>query len=42
MKNLTLLAVGLCVLLAGVSCKTKPNDEWAGIDGDFVSGVPLP
>jgi peptidoglycan-associated lipoprotein len=42
MKNLTLLAAGLCVLLAGVSCKTKPNDEWAGIDGDFVSGVPLP
>jgi peptidoglycan-associated lipoprotein len=42
MKNLTLLAAGLCVLLAGVSCKTKPADEWAGIDGDFVSGVPLP
>jgi peptidoglycan-associated lipoprotein len=42
MKNFTLLAAGLCVVLAGASCKSKPKDEYAGIDGDFVSGVPLP
>jgi peptidoglycan-associated lipoprotein len=42
MKNLTLLAAGLCVVLGAASCKTKPKDEYAGIDGDFVSGVPLP
>ncbi len=42
MKNFTLLAAGLCVVLGGVSCKSKPKDEYAGIDGDFVSGVPLP
>ena len=42
MKNLTLLAAGLCVVLAGASYKSKPKDEYAGIDGDFVSGVPLP
>ena len=42
MKNLTLLAAGLCVVLASASCKTKLKDEYAGIDGDFVSGVPLP
>ena len=42
MKNLTLLCAGLCVLLGVASCKTKPKDEYAGIDGDYVSGVPLP
>ncbi len=42
MKNLTLLSAGLCVLLGVASCKTKPKDEYAGIDGDYVSGVPLP
>ncbi|MBJ7259850.1 MAG: OmpA family protein [Chthoniobacterales bacterium] len=42
MKNLTLTAVALCVALAAASCKTKPKDEYAGVDGDFVSGVPLP
>jgi peptidoglycan-associated lipoprotein len=32
------------VLAASVlaACKTKPKDEYAGVDGDFVSGVPLP
>ncbi|MEI7866045.1 MAG: OmpA family protein [Chthoniobacterales bacterium] len=38
----TLLTAGACVLLALVSCKTKPKDEYAGVDGDYVSGVPLP
>ncbi|MEX1045609.1 MAG: OmpA family protein [Chthoniobacterales bacterium] len=42
MKNLTLLAAALCFVLAAASCKTKPKDQYAGIDGDFVSGVPLP
>jgi peptidoglycan-associated lipoprotein len=42
MKNLTLVAAGLCVVLGAASCKTKPKDEYAGIDGDYVSGVPLP
>jgi peptidoglycan-associated lipoprotein len=42
MKNLILFTAGLCVVLVAASCKTKPKDEYAGIDGDFVSGVPLP
>ena len=42
MKNLTLVAAVLCVVLGAASCKTKPKDEYAGIDGDYVSGVPLP
>ena len=42
MKNSILFAAGLCVVLLSVSCKTKPKDEYAGVDGDFVSGVPLP
>lgn len=35
----------ILLLLAGsvlAACKTKPKDEYAGVDGDFVSGVPLP
>ena len=42
MKNLSIVAAGLCVVLGAASCKTKPKDEYAGIDGDYVSGVPLP
>jgi peptidoglycan-associated lipoprotein len=42
MKNSILFAAGLCVVLLSASCKTKPKDEYAGVDGDFVSGVPLP
>jgi peptidoglycan-associated lipoprotein len=42
MKKTLLLAAGLCVVLLSASCKTKPKDEYAGVDGDFVSGVPLP
>jgi peptidoglycan-associated lipoprotein len=42
MKNLTLFAAGLCFVLLATSCKTKSKDEYAGIDGDFISGVPLP
>ena len=42
MNKSLLFAAGLCVVLLSASCKTKPKDEYAGVDGDFVSGVPLP
>lgn len=42
MKKFPLFAAGLCVVLLSASCKTKPKDEYAGVDGDYVSGVPLP
>ena len=42
MKKSIVFAAGLCVVLLATSCKTKPKDEYAGIDGDYVSGVPLP
>ena len=42
MKKSFLFAAALCVVLLSASCKTKPKDEYAGVDGDFVSGVPLP
>ena len=42
MSKSLLFAAGLCVVLLTASCKTKPKDEYAGVDGDFVSGVPLP
>ena len=42
LTKLTFLAAASCVLLALASCKTKPKDEYAGVDGDYVSGVPLP
>jgi peptidoglycan-associated lipoprotein len=42
MKKSIVFAAGLCVVLLAASCKTKPKDEYAGIDGDYVSGVPLP
>lgn len=41
MKALSLCACAL-VVLSLAACKTKPKDEYAGVDGDFVSGVPLP
>lgn len=42
MKKSILFAAGLCMVLLAASCKTKSKDEYAGIDGDYVSGVPLP
>ncbi|MEY3480931.1 MAG: outer membrane protein precursor [Verrucomicrobiota bacterium] len=42
MKKSILFASGLCLVLLAASCKTKPKDDYAGIDGDYVSGVPLP
>lgn len=40
MKTLFLPALVLTVALLGTSCKTK--DQYRGMDGDFVDGVPLP
>jgi peptidoglycan-associated lipoprotein len=40
MKKPSLLLLALSVVVLAVSCKTK--DQYAGIDGDFVDGVPLP
>lgn len=42
MKKSIVFAAGLCLVLFAASCKTKSKDEYAGIDGDYVSGVPLP
>lgn len=42
MKKNIIFAAGLCVLFFAASCKTKSKDQYTGIDGDFVSGVPLP
>ncbi|MFZ4482395.1 MAG: OmpA family protein [Chthoniobacterales bacterium] len=36
------LFAALALALGTVSCKTNPKDQYAGVDGDFVSGVPLP
>jgi peptidoglycan-associated lipoprotein len=40
MKKPSLLLLALSVAVLVASCKTK--DQYAGIDGDFVDGVPLP
>ena len=40
MKKPFLLALALGLALLAPSCKTK--DQYAGMDGDFVDGVPLP
>jgi peptidoglycan-associated lipoprotein len=40
MKKLFFLALALGLVLLAPSCKTK--DQYAGMDGDFVDGVPLP
>ncbi|MGA1540530.1 MAG: OmpA family protein [Chthoniobacterales bacterium] len=40
MKKPSLLLLALSVAVLAASCKTK--DQYAGIDGDFVDGVPLP
>lgn len=44
MKSQTMFRLLLLLLAASVlaACKTKPKDEYAGVDGDYVSGVPLP
>ena len=40
MKKPSLLLLALSGAVLAASCKTK--DQYAGIDGDFVDGVPLP
>jgi peptidoglycan-associated lipoprotein len=40
MKKPFLFLVALSVAALAPSCKTK--DQYAGIDGDFIDGVPLP
>ena len=40
MKKPSLLLLALSVAVLAASCKTK--DQYAGMDGDFVDGVPLP
>lgn len=40
MKNTVLTFTALAVMFLAASCKTK--DQYAGMDGDFVDGVPLP
>jgi peptidoglycan-associated lipoprotein len=40
MKNTVLTFAALAVMSLAASCKTK--DQYAGMDGDFVDGVPLP
>jgi peptidoglycan-associated lipoprotein len=42
MKNTIFFVAGLALVLLAASCKTKPKDEYAGVDGDYISGVPLP
>lgn len=32
----------VCAGLFLVGCQTAPKDEFVGVDGDFVSGIPLP
>lgn len=41
MKRVFSLAFLACLLLALPACKKKKGDEYAGIDGDYVSGTPL-
>jgi peptidoglycan-associated lipoprotein len=41
MKRAFSVALAACLLVALPSCKKKKGDEYAGIDGDYVSGTPL-
>jgi peptidoglycan-associated lipoprotein len=42
MKKLLTLGLAVFVTVAFDSCKKKQGDQFAGIDGDYVSGTPLP
>ncbi len=42
MKKLLTLAAAAMVVLTFDSCKKKEGDQFAGVDGDYVSGTPLP
>ncbi len=42
MKKLLTLAAAAMVVLTLDACKKKEGDQFAGVDGDYVSGTPLP
>ncbi len=42
MKKLLTLGMALVLLTTFASCNKKKGDQYAGIDGDYVSGTPLP
>lgn len=42
MKHPFLVALAACAALAFSSCAKKYSDEGAGVDGDYVTGTPLP
>lgn len=42
MKKLLTFGLAAAAVLALDSCKKKEGDQFAGVDGDYVSGTPLP
>jgi peptidoglycan-associated lipoprotein len=42
MKKLLTIGLAAFTVLAFDSCKKKEGDQFAGVDGDYVSGTPLP
>ena len=42
MKKLLTLGVAVLLAVSFDSCKKKGGDAYAGIDGDYVTGTPLP
>lgn len=42
MKKWLTLGLAVCVTVSLNSCKKKEGDQFAGVDGDYVSGNPLP
>jgi peptidoglycan-associated lipoprotein len=42
MKQILPFALAACAMLAFPSCAKKNSDEVAGMDGDYVTGTPLP
>lgn len=42
MKRLLLFLIAVTLTLGLSACANKKGDEWAGVDGDFVTGNPLP
>ena len=42
MKKLLTLAAAAMVVMTFDGCKKKEGDQFAGVDGDYVSGTPLP
>jgi len=42
MKKLLTLAAAALLALTFDSCKKKDTDQYAGVDGDYVNGTPLP